>query len=125
MAPPASSAEPLQGQLGKGAQGSGARRPLLRAARWASMGKEARADPTFGCLPRGQGNLGRREGSDRESSGNRAADEERGGRPESPGRGAETVPKCEGPYASLGGAAGRGAGSSPVAATWPRGRWRP
>lgn len=51
LAPPASSAEPLRGQLGKDAEGSGAGRRLLPAAESTVAGEGARARPTFGCLP--------------------------------------------------------------------------
>lgn len=50
LAPPASSAKPLRGQLGKGAEGSGTGRWLLRAAGSTVAGEGARAHPTFGCL---------------------------------------------------------------------------
>lgn len=127
LAPPASSAKPPQGQLPKGAEGSGAGRRLLRAAPSAVAGEEARAHPTFGCPPSGQGNLGRPAGSDPEPSGNRAARPAGEGSLESSGqRRAARFPTARSPSPSLGiAAAGLGAASSRVAATWPRGRRRP
>ena len=128
LAPPASSAKPLRGQLSKGAEGSGAGRRLLRAGTVRSCGREGARPPNFRLSPQ-------RPGESREASGGVTRGPAGTELPDGRGRGlqessdqrrAARFPTARAPTPSVGiGADGLGARGSRVPATWPRGRRLP